>query len=61
VAAALGDPGRPYRRPGSGLLLTDEWWDLHDRFAALKAKAARHGYHAEIGGGAGWTRQRVLL
>jgi len=61
VAAALGDPGRPYRRPGSGLLLNDEWWGLYDRFAALQAEANRHGYRAMIGGGAGWTRQRVLL
>ena len=61
VAAAFADPERPYRRPGSDLLLNDDWWGLYDRFAALEGAAARHGRQAMIGGGAGWQRRRVLL
>ncbi len=61
---ALGDPDRPYRRPGSPHLMTAAQWDTYDRYQALRERqVARFGdeFAARMGGGLGWTRGRVLL
>ena len=66
---AQASPDRPYRRPGSHLLLTDEWWALHDKLtAARERQRARYGDlpaqfsgYGPAFGGVGLPRGRMLL
>jgi hypothetical protein len=72
IETALGDPDRPYRRPGSALLLTDKQWECYDALAAARERQrARYGGlpgqlsgYSRLGpafGGVGLTRGRMLL